>query len=359
MQEHKPKVLALDDERDNLELLKRALRKDYDVYTETSPIKAIELLNDNDFDIILSDQRMPELTGTEFLAKTLERQPTAIRMLITGYSDIEAVIEAINKGSVHRFIKKPWRKEELLQEIDNTKKLLRLSIENQEMFKALKEANEKLEQQQKLLLQDLDGRSKDLYAANEELKRLNEQLKGQSLRDGLTNLYNHRAFQQRLKEEAFRALRNKLKLSLLFIDVDHFKNYNDKNGHQAGDDLLRVMAELLVSSSRSKASQVRSSDIVARYGGEEFAVLLPDTPLEGAKIKAERIRKAVELAVVPGMENQPLKHMSVSVGLACLPDDAQTPELLIEYADQAMYQAKHSGRNQIKTYFELKSAGTL
>ena len=350
----KLKILAVDDEKDNLDLLKRALRKDYEVFSSTSPQEALVLLEDHDFHVILSDQRMPDMAGTEFLAQSLERQPSAIRILITGYSDIDAVIDAINKGSIHRFIKKPWRKEELIREIHTTEKLLTLMLENRQMVKALKKANDQLERQKELLAKDLDDRTKDLYRANEELKKLNEQLKGQSLRDGLTNLYNHKAFQQRLREEVYRSLRNNDKLSLIFIDVDHFKNFNDVHGHQAGDDLLRLIAALLASSSRSHNAHVRGSDVVARYGGEEFALILPETPLEGAKIKAQRIRKAIEEQKVEGMESQPLKKITVSVGISTLPDDAETPETLIEHADQAMYAAKHSGRNQALAYKEIK-----
>lgn len=356
MSDEKPKLLAVDDERDNLDLIKRALRKEFDVLAVTSAIDALKLLEHNDFAVILSDQRMPDMTGTEFLAKSLERQPSAIRMLITGYSDIEAVIDAINKGSVHRFIKKPWRKEELLREIENIQKLLTLTVENQEMVVKLKKANEELLAQKHLLSQSLDERSRELFLANEELKKYTSHLEGQTTKDGLTNLYNQKAFRQRLNEEALRSLRNKTKISVIFIDVDHFKNYNDTNGHPAGDLLLKQLADLLSNSSRnlSSASHVRQSDIVARYGGEEFALILPDTPLEGARIKAERIRKAILEETFFGMEKQPMGRITASLGIATLPDHAQTPDKLVEHADQAMYLAKKTGRNQVKTFEDVQ-----
>lgn len=349
----KPFLLALDDEQDNLDLIQRALRSEYEIVTRTSGKDALQLFDDHDFAVILSDQRMPEMTGVEFLQESLKRQPTAIRVLITGYSDIESVIEAVNKGAIHRYVKKPWRKDELIREINEATERQTLLFENQRMIKELKDANEKLAAQHQLLQKNLDDRSKQLLETNEKLQILNEVLKSQSMHDGLTGLVNHISFQHRLREELSRAVRNNSPLSLLFIDVDHFKNFNDKNGHQAGDELLKIVADLLSKSSRADAAKLRQSDIVARYGGEEFAAILPDTPIEGAMIKAERIRKAISQLEFKGMENQPMKHMSVSIGVASYPTDALTAEKLIEFADSAMYDAKHSGRNQVKS-FKLK-----
>ncbi len=123
-------------------------------------------------------------------------------------------------------------------------------------------------------------RTKKLKAANEELNEL-------SVRDGLTRLYNHRYFYNKLKEELQRAQRYKAILSLFILDVDDFKNYNDKNGHMKGDDVLRTLAEII-------SKNLRNTDIACRYGGEEFAVILPETSKEGAAVTAERIRRAVQ-----------------------------------------------------------------
>lgn len=348
----KLKALVIDDEADNLDLLRRVMRSGYEVLSAESGEEALKFFQDHDFSVILSDQRMPGMSGTEFFEESIKRQPSTIRILITGYSDIDSVIDAINKGSVHRYIKKPWKRDELLRQIQETLETQRLIVENQRMVKELKETNVRLKEHEKLLMQNLDERSKQLYELNQELRELNEKLKGQSLRDGLTNLYNHRAFQQRLREEFSRSQRKKAPITLVFLDVDHFKNFNDTHGHSAGDDLLRSLASLLSDTSRSKGSGVRTSDIISRYGGEEFAVILPDTPLEGGLIKAERIRKSIASHKFPGMEKQPLKHLSVSIGVANFPEHAKTPERLIELADQAMYKAKKNGRNQVQKHKE-------
>jgi diguanylate cyclase (GGDEF)-like protein len=318
--------------------------------------KALDLMEDHEFFLILTDQRMPKMLGTEFLEESIKKDPAAIRILITGYSDIESVIDGINKGAVHRYIKKPWNRDELKREIQMSVEIHRLTMENQQLVKKLKESNLKLREHERLLAKDLDERTKELYRTNEELRHANETLQNLTLQDGLTGLYNHRGFQQRLREEFYRAQRAKKHLSLIFFDLDHFKNYNDTNGHPAGDELLRNIAKLLTEDSRTRTedeARIRISDIPSRYGGEEFAILLPETPLEGARIKAERIRKRIEGYEFEHMASQPGGRVTVSVGVACFPDDADKPQLLVDRSDQAMYVAKTTGRNQVKLFRDI------
>lgn len=346
----KPKVLIVDDEIDNLDLLKRVLRREYDVHAAQSGQDALKLMEDHDFFLILTDQRMPKMLGTEFLEESVKRDPAAIRILITGYSDIDSVIDAINRGAVHRYIKKPWNRDELKREIEMSVQVQKLTVENQSLVVSMRETNKKILEQDELLRKSLDERSRQLLETNEQLRKLNQRLEGMTLQDGLTGLYNHRAFQQRLREEVARSGRAKQPMSLIFIDIDHFKNYNDTNGHPAGDEVIKTVAGILTGDSRAineKDWGVRASDIVARYGGEEFAIILPETPLEGGKIKAERIRKMVVEHNFPHMEFQPMKRVTISVGVASFPEDAKKPQELVDQADKAMYHAKKSGRNQV------------
>jgi diguanylate cyclase (GGDEF)-like protein len=164
-----------------------------------------------------------------------------------------------------------------------------------------------------------------------------------SYTDGMTDLHNYRYFEMRLKEEILRHTRNKQGVSLIILDVDHFKNYNDTLGHQAGDEVLKQLAQIL-------KDTVRENDIVARYGGEEFAVILPSVGREGVVILAERLRSHVADAIFINEEVQPLGRITVSVGTASLPIDAATATDLIYKADTALYAAKHSGRNCVKQY---------
>ena len=167
-----------------------------------------------------------------------------------------------------------------------------------------------------------------------------EEVKNLSLTDGMTNLHNYRYFSIRLKEELNRAKRNKTKLSLLILDIDHFKNYNDTLGHQAGDEALRNLGRIL-------KKTVRDEDVVARYGGEEFCIILPGISKEGMKPLGERIRKIVESFTFYKERVQPGGQLTISLGGATYPDDAKTLDELIQNADEALYRAKNTGRNQL------------
>ncbi|TFW35396.1 diguanylate cyclase [Massilia horti] len=159
-------------------------------------------------------------------------------------------------------------------------------------------------------------------------------------RDGLTGLANRRCFDETLHAEWARALRQKQPLSLLMVDVDNFKAYNDANGHLGGDECLKRIATAV-------ASEMRVNDLVARYGGEEFAVILPNQSLKGAAAVAERIRCRVERMQVPH-RLAPTQHVTVSIGAATAiagPDNDASQ--LIAIADAALYRAKHLGRNRI------------
>ena len=161
-----------------------------------------------------------------------------------------------------------------------------------------------------------------------------------SYTDGMTGLHNYRFFRMRIKEEIARARRENSLISLLIMDVDHFKNYNDTLGHPAGDEVLRQVSEILKSS-------VRDNDIVARYGGEEFAIILPGADKIGSYALAERIRQKVEEANFHREEIQPLGGVTISIGSGTFPDDAMTEDDLIVNTDQALYEAKNGGRNRV------------
>ncbi len=170
-----------------------------------------------------------------------------------------------------------------------------------------------------------------------------EEVKNLSLTDAMTNLHNYRYFSIRLKEELNRGRRNKSKVSLLIIDIDHFKNYNDTLGHQAGDEALRSLGKVL------KAA-VRDEDIVSRYGGEEFCIILPGISKSSMEILGERLRQKIESHVFYKERVQPDGKLTVSLGGATFPDDARNPDELIQRADQALYEAKNMGRNQMRLY---------
>lgn len=172
-----------------------------------------------------------------------------------------------------------------------------------------------------------------------ENARLFHETKTLAITDGMTSLYNHRYFQERLKEEFERADRYKRPLSLVMMDIDFFKHYNDAHGHPQGDELLKSFSAIL-------RKTIRDSDIASRYGGEEFVVILPETGGELAFIAAERVRKAIEANDFPGGETQPGGKVTVSMGVSSYTDGMSANELL-QSADKALYLAKEEGRNRV------------
>jgi diguanylate cyclase (GGDEF)-like protein len=170
---------------------------------------------------------------------------------------------------------------------------------------------------------------------------LHGELERLSVTDRLTELYNHGYFQQRLEEEIGRASRFNHTLSLIMLDIDDFKEFNDTYGHPRGDRVLQAVSAII-------RGNLREMDVAARYGGEEFVVVLPETGLGGAAAVAERIREGVEAYGFVGGDDIAPVHRSVSVGVASFPAHADTPSTLIEAADKAMYVAKREGKNRVR-----------
>lgn len=211
------------------------------------------------------------------------------------------------------------------------------------------EIEEELERSRKEFAEKI--RERDLYARElqvirdlykEKLKEI-EIMKEEALRlsytDDLTGMYNHRFFVEQLTREVERHRRYSTPLSLLMIDIDYFKHYNDSNGHLAGDQVLQAIALLI-------ERGVRQTDIVARYGGEEFAAILTNTERKGAFEIAERVRRNVADTRFPNESAQPNKDLTVSVGVATISSSISTLTDLIREADHALYRAKKAGRNR-------------
>ncbi len=175
--------------------------------------------------------------------------------------------------------------------------------------------------------------------------RLYLELEASAITDALTGLYNRRYFDRRLVEEMARARRLDLPLSLVLVDIDHFKRYNDELGHPAGDALLQTLAGIFKATSRE-------TDIWARYGGEEFAAILPAVPREGSRVFAERVRLAV-LAMETADEVEKPVRVTVSLGAATYPHDAKLVRELVVRADRALYAAKNQGRNRSVLFSDL------
>ncbi|HSQ34425.1 MAG TPA: GGDEF domain-containing protein [Candidatus Binatia bacterium] len=187
--------------------------------------------------------------------------------------------------------------------------------------------------------------SKNLHINDALLKELLKQTQELSISDGLTGLYNQMHFFELLSQETKKSQRHGLSYSLIMFDVDHFKNYNDHNGHMQGSATLKSIGAIM-------KNKFRTTDLLAKYGGDEFVVILPQTDKVGAYLAAERLRESIEKENFPGGEFQPMKKLTVSIGLASYPEHGASDEKILNGADKALYFAKESGRNRTQIYSE-------
>ncbi len=335
-------ILCVDDEEGILTALRQQLAPRFghecEIELAQSADDALELVDELDKEgeslaLVIADQIMPGMKGVELLEEVHKRSPGTTKILLTGQAGLDAVVAAINKAGLNRYIPKPWDEPDLRLTVENLLKTFRLHRQNELLFEDLKRKNVELEAAKTQLEQKVKERTSALEEANARLNRL-------AVTDGLTGLYNHRYFHEQLHQEVERSLRSGTPTALLMIDVDHFKKYNDRQGHPAGDEALRTVARLI-------SEDRRTVDVVARYGGEEFAIILHDVGREAAVEVAEKIRARVHSAPIAHAEKQPLGRLTVSIGVAVCPGDAQTAEALLEAADVALYRAKKSGRDAV------------
>ncbi|HEY1547125.1 MAG TPA: diguanylate cyclase, partial [Kofleriaceae bacterium] len=312
-----PVVICVDDDRSNLNALGRVLRPRFTVLLANDGEAALALLEENpDVAAVLADLRMPGLPGGELLAQVAVKRPECRRAVVTAYPDSDELISAINAGHLHYVITKPWKLGDLVQIVDQLVQMYQLERANMVLVDELRSANDLLREHEHALEAQLSDRGREITIATEQLAQMGLQLDALTLRDPLTGLYTHRAFQERLREEVARALRYSQPMSLLIADLDQFASVNYALGYQVGDEILRNVASLL--------QDDRSSDIVARYSGEEFVLLLPETTKTGALTKASRLVQQISELELPGN-----RALTLSVGVACLSDDAADPEGLL------------------------------
>jgi diguanylate cyclase (GGDEF)-like protein len=286
------KVLIVDDEEVICKLFAEMLKPyGYQTVIETDGSKVMDLLWEERFDVVLLDLLMPRINGIDLLCQLKQSFEELPVIIVTGHGSIETAVASMQAGASD-FVTKP----------------VEASVLDIRIRKAIE------------------------YVHTKRLANT----------DGLTDLYNYRSFQERLGQEVDRANRYHRPLSLIMIDIDHFKIYNDTYGHLQGDNILVEVA-------RSVRQLSRTSDIVARYGGEEFALILPETDCASAEALGHRLREYIENRGFPGEEQLPGSKLTISVGIAChIPSD--TKETLIEAADTALYRAKREGRNRVAVW---------
>lgn len=349
MDERSQRILVVDDDPHIVRLLVDCLKRRFDVVSANDGEAARRLLEQHEVAAVVADHMMPGLTGVELLRHAIEARPDAVRILVTASERVQDLQDAVNLARVHRFVQKPLRPVELPEVVASAIREQALERENGRLVEELREKNRLLTEalaqvkdHERRLEQEVAARTRELTEAMRELQQL-------ALRDGLTGLYNHRFFQEALATELARAQRYSLTVGLIFLDVDHFKAYNDRHGHPAGDALLKALARVLGDTGQLPGllHYGRASDVVARYGGEEFVIILPETDKRGALVRAERLRRTIESYPFERGETQPLGRITVSVGVAAFPEDAWSQADFIDAADQALLVAKRSGRNRV------------
>ncbi len=278
----------------------------YRSFAATNAYDAIKILEQNTVHIVITDIMMSGMNGLE-LTDQIKKNYSADVIVMTGYSADYSYEEAINKGASD-FVFKPIRFEELLLRLKRVLNERKLSEERSEMMK--------------------------------KLNRL-------ATTDGLTKLYNSRTFYNHLESEADRAARYKRPLSMLFLDIDHFKKFNDTYGHLQGDKVLIRISEIIISC-------LRGLDTAYRYGGEEFTILLPETVGKEAGTVANRIRNAIEKEKFKPQDGDSVM-VTISIGATQFNPNEEMSSF-IQRSDRAMYMSKQNGRNRVTTLLDADSS---
>jgi diguanylate cyclase (GGDEF)-like protein len=298
MKERRQTVLIVDDSQTNVMVLGEALNEEHDLLVATSGREALAMAAAHNPDLILLDIIMPDMDGYE-VCERLKADPATRDIpviFVTSMSKDEDEERGLEIGGMD-YITRPFS-------IPIIRARVRIHL---------------------------------------ELKRYRDFLENLVATDGLTGIPNRRQFDEFMVKEWRRAIRNRMPISLILMDIDFFKAYNDHYGHLAGDDCLKRLADELRECVR------RPSDLVARYGGEEFACILPETDLEGALLLANTIRNRVKALGIPHTHSEAADHITLSIGVAtCTPEEGQSILELISDADDLMYEAKRGGRDQVR-----------
>jgi len=293
------KILIVDDVPDNIQIINAILEENYEVFFATTGKQAIDIALSENPDLILLDVMMPNMNGYEVCHKLKSyKQFYDIPIIfLTAMNDIEDEAKGLELGAID-YISKPFNPA-----------LVEMKIKN-----------------------------------HLKLKLQSDLLENLSSRDGLTGIANRRRFDEFLDKEWLRNQRKQTHLSLILMDVDYFKQYNDNYGHLTGDDCLKQIASTLESQLK------RPTDLVARYGGEEFVSILPDTDNEGALHIAKLFLESISGLKIPHSNSGVANIVTISIGIATvIPSSLFSKEELIQVADSSLYEAKEAGRNKVKS----------
>ncbi len=306
---HQQRLLVVDNKEEDRATIAQLLEEDgYSVTTAANGAQALAIFKESHFQVVITDIYMPEMTGLDLLAAIKAFSDCTQVIVTTRFASIDDAITALRAGACDYLIKPFDNKATIATVVQRAVDAVQSEVKTHH------------------LIQELKHKTRRLEVSNLHLKKL-------ATRDSLTGLYNHRHFQENLAVEINRVKRYHRPFSLLFIDLDYFKIFNDSNGHVSGDKLLIELANLFFDS-------FRKSDIVCRYGGDEFGIILPEATKEEARVIAGKVHQIVAEHPFAGRDVLPDRRVTISIGVATCPDDGMDISSLLHRADKSMYSAK-------------------
>ncbi|WP_105615268.1 GGDEF domain-containing response regulator [Vallitalea okinawensis] len=315
-------ILIVDDKKENHLVMESVLTdKELNLVKAISGEEALKLCLSHSFAVILMDVQMPNMDGFEAarLLRSIEKTKHIPIIFVTAISkEQKSIFRGYEVGAVD-YLFKPFDPIILRSKVN--------------IFKEMYLQRRLIEKQ-----------AEELAVKVEELNRMEEEkqlLESISMEDSLTQTYNRRGYERLFNIHWKNCARYHLPLSLILLDMDHFKNYNDHYGHVSGDEVLKDVSNVLME------SLMRSEDFVGRFGGEEFIIVLPNTPMDGALLVADRINDELAKLDIKHEYNDDFGRVTVSMGIAmAMPSQALSPIQIIDQADELLYKAKNSGRNR-------------
>jgi diguanylate cyclase (GGDEF)-like protein len=335
-------VLLVDDKLEILLPYRGLLADEFDVHIAGSAEEAQLQFAQRQIDILVTDQRMPGMTGVELLEWVLAHYPHTQRLLWTGYPDLEEAAAAVNRGQVFRYLFKPPDLEELRNGLRAAARIVQLEREYQRVLRELSELNVQLEER-------VRQRTRELEDAYRELEQRTQTLEKFALTDGLTLLPNRKALDHFVERELYLCRRFPAPLAVAIIDVDFFKEINTRIHHPGGDHVLRELAKCM-------SAGLRKIDMLGRWAGDEFMLIAPQTHRAGALVLAERLRILVQ--------NHPFSYggqripVTVTIGLAVLSAGREADyDQVKAAAAAALARAKANGRDCVEIAAVVPSSG--
>lgn len=323
-------LLCVDDDQEVLDVLQRLFREEnYKVLTAIRSEEALKLVESHDIGVVLCDYNMPGMDGVRVLSEIRDRYPDTVRLLLTGETDAQLVIEAVNKGAIFKYIRKSWDRTELIQMVREAFQVVQLTRENSRLTKELQEANKKLRDIKKSLEDRI------------ELKA--EQIANLTFYDEITDLPNKTFLMEWLAQVIKQVERNKQTIGVLILGIDRFKKINESLGHSSGDRLLKILVGKI-------AAYTRQADAFCRISGDMFCIVFHGSG--STKDTSEIADRLLRVVAKPVYIDTEAIYLTASVGISFFPNDGVEPGILLRNAESALNHAKKKGGNIYQYYTE-------